>query len=35
MVEKYAVGISACFQLLAGFFLGLFFEPEEGGIMFL
>jgi hypothetical protein len=26
---------SACYPLHAGFFLGLFFEPEDGGDMFL
>jgi hypothetical protein len=26
---------SACYQLYAGFLLGLFFDPEDGGDMFL
>jgi hypothetical protein len=31
-ISKYG---SACYLLHAGFFIGLFFDPEDGGYMFL
>jgi hypothetical protein len=35
MYSVEASRASACYLLYAGFFLGLSFEPEDGGYMFL
>jgi hypothetical protein len=35
VVAYYYFGISACYLIHAGFLLGLFFDPEDGGDMFL